>query len=103
MPRTNFETSATLQRLGSYSGVASYAAVGSAILGYFSPIEPSQKTIALGIVGQGYEFICDGGEDVKVNDIMTINSVDYGVKGVARYQSFSQDILKVTLELNSKD
>lgn len=101
--RTNYNYTATLQRLGAYGDTATYGAVSGSVLGWFIPLEGSQKTIALGIIGQGYEFTCDGAEDVRVNDIMTIDTVAYSVKGVSRFKSFSQDILKVVLELNVKD
>lgn len=98
--RFQYNTNSDVKRLSSYSGnKASFASTGTSVRGFFVPIEPSQKTAALGIVGQAYELTCDGPKDVRVNDVLTINSIDYGVAGVARYQLGSQDFLKCTLQL----
>jgi len=99
--RFQFNSTATQKRLATYSGnKAAYAVVsGVSIRGFFVPIENMQKSAALGVVGQGYEFTTDGAKDILVNDILTINSIDYKVAGVARYTMASQDFLKVILQL----
>lgn len=98
--RFNYSTSATQKRLATYSGnKSSFAAVSGTIRGFFAPMEPSQKTEALGIIDQAFEFTTDGYKDIQVNDILTISSKDYGVKGVARYTMGSQDILRCVLQL----
>ena len=98
--RFNYNTSATIKRLATYAGgKSSYASVSGTIRGFFIPVEPSQKTAALGIVDQAYEFTTDGNKDIRVNDIVTVSNVDYGVKGLARYTMGSIDNLKVTLQL----
>lgn len=102
MMRFQYNSNATIKRLSSYSGnKSSFASTGTTVGGFFIPIEPSQKTTVLGIIGQAYEFTCDGSKDIRVNDILTINNIEYGVAGVARYQLASQDFLKVTLQLQS--
>lgn len=94
------KTSATVKRLGAYSGNKStFASVAGTIYGFFTPMENTQKAASLGIIGQAYEYTTDGTIDIRVNDILTINSIDYGVAGVARFILGSQDFLKVTLQL----
>lgn len=96
--RSKFNTLATQKRLGAYSSnKATFASQGSGVLGYFTPIEPSQKTESAGIMTQAYEFTVDGWEDILVNDILTIESVEYGVKGVSRYKTSRIDILRCLL------
>lgn len=86
---------ATKKRLGSYSGgKASYSSVAGNIFGNFQPLDPSQGLQAIGIMGQAYQFITTGDQDIKVNDILTVNSVDYTVKGVRRQQNGSIDSLE---------
>jgi len=102
MLRFQYNTNADIKRLSSYSGnKSSFASTGTTVRGFFVPIEPSQKTTVLGIIGQAYEFTCDGNKDIRVNDILTINSIEYGVAGVARYQLASQDFLRCTLQVQS--
>ena len=98
--RYNFDTDATVKRLGAYSGdQSSYAAVTGTIRGSFQPLEPSQKTEQLQIIGQAFEYVTDGRtKDIQVNDVLTINSVEYRIKGVARYKFASIDILKCIVE-----
>ena len=86
---------ATQKRLGAYSGgKATYASIGSNIFGNFQPLDPSQSLQAIGIMGQGYQFITTGDQDIKVNDILTVNAVDYTVKGVRRQTNGSIDSLE---------
>lgn len=98
--RFQFTTSATVKRLANYSGnKSSYASVSGTILGFFTPAQNYQAVQQLGIIGQAYEFTTDGHKDIRVNDILTIDSVDYGVQGVARYRMGAQDFLRCTLNL----
>lgn len=98
--RFHYNKSATVKRLATYSGNKSaFASVAGTIRGFFIPLEPSQKTEALGIIDQAYEFTTDGQKDIKVNDTLTIDSIEYRVKGVARYTMFGQDVLKCTIQL----
>lgn len=98
---TSMETTvATKKRLGAYSGgKASYSSVAGNIFGNFQPLTPNQLTEGLGIIGQPYLFVTQGDVDIKAADILTIDSLDYKVKGVRRQQNGSIDALEVTLEL----
>lgn len=100
--RYNFNISATVKRLASYSGDKSaYAAVTGTIRGSFQPIDASHKTEQLQIIGQAYEFITDGRtQDIRVNDVLTISTIEYRVKGVARYVFAGSDLLKCILEIS---
>lgn len=100
--RYNYNTSATQQRLGAYSSnKATYASVSGTIRGSFQPIDNSHKIEQLGIIGQAYEFITDGRtQDIQVNDILTISSIEYRVKGVARYNFGAIDQLKCILQIS---
>lgn len=98
-----YNATATQKRLGAYSGnKASYATVsGASFNGSFQPLDP-KMSITLELSGQGYMFVTNGSADIKANDILTINSVDYHVQGIARYTQASIDILKCTLTLSVK-
>jgi len=98
--RFQFTFSATVKRLATYaSNKSSYASVAGTIRGFFAPAQNYQAVQQLGIIGQAYEFTTDGHKDIRVNDILTIDSVDYGVQGVARYKMGAQDFLRCTLNL----
>lgn len=95
----NYTTPATRKTLSAYSGdKTSYGAVSGTIYGAFNPIAPNQNTIALGIVSQAYEFVTGGDETILAGDTLTINSIEYGVKGVALYEQMSISVLKCVLE-----
>lgn len=97
---SNYVTAATRKTLSTYaSDKTSYSAVSGTIYGAFNPIAANQNTIALGIMSQAYEFDTDGDQTILAGDILTINSVDYGVKGVATYNQMSISVLKCVLEL----
>lgn len=100
--RYNFNTDATQKRLATYSSDKStFASVAGTIRLSWQPIEPSFKTEQLQIVGQAYEGVTDGRtKDIQVNDILTINSVEYKVKGVARYNFGGIDLLKCLCEIS---
>lgn len=94
-----FTTQATVKRLSAYSGdKSSYASVAGTIEGQFQPINPSMATVALNIVSQAYQFITDGDQDIRAGDVLTVDSADYGVKGVSLYRQGSIQFLKCTLE-----
>jgi hypothetical protein len=100
MPRFNYNKSATIKRLGSYSGGKStYSAVAGTIPGYFTPTSNSQTGLSLGIIGQAYEFHTDSQKDIKVNDILTIDSVDYGVQGISVFDLGGIRFRKCILQL----
>jgi hypothetical protein len=95
---------ATKKRLGAYSGgKATYASVAGNIFGSFQPLGASDDVVALGIVGQAYQFIADGSTDVITGDILTINSQDYTVKGVRRQTNGSVDELECLMQLATAD
>ena len=98
--RYNYNSTATIKRLGNYSGGKStFAAVAGDIRGYFTPASNAQTGLSLGIIGQAYEFHTDSQKDIKVNDILTISSVDYGVQGVSVFNlggiSFKRCVLQL--------
>lgn len=102
--RFNFNTTATQKRLATYSGnKSSYATVfGVSIRGFFNAISSTPSTQAMGISGQAYEFTTEGQKDIKINDILTINSEDYHVRGVQRNTLGAIDQLKVTMDKPEK-
>lgn len=97
---TEYNTLATIKKLSTYSGdKSSYAVVsGTTIAGFFSPVSPDMNTQALGIVSQAYQFVTDTDQDIDDGDILTINSVDYGVKGTAIFELRSISFLRCLLE-----
>lgn len=96
--RVNYNSEATIKRIGASSGgKSSYSSVAGVVRGFFKPIDPSPRTEALGVIGQAYEFTVDGRQDIRTSDKLTIDSVEYLVAGIARYKTFSHDFLKVTL------
>ena len=68
-------------------------------LGFFQPIDSDQNTVALGLVGQAYQFVTDGDADIQASDALVIDSVEYRVRGVKRNVMKRQDFLTVLLEL----
>lgn len=100
--RFNYDTIATKQDLsytgnkGSYSGSAEF-------YGFFSPIDSDENVIALGIVGQAYQFVTEGTADIEATDILTINSEEYRVRGVRRNRMKRQDKLTCIMEKPSTD
>lgn len=102
--RFNYNKSITVKRLGTYTGgKATFAAVAGTIRGYFTPAASSQTTLSLGIIGQAFEFYTDGQKDIKVNDVLTIDSVDYGVQGISIYQLGGNYFQKCILQLMTKE
>lgn len=97
---SKFETAATIKKVGAYSSnKASYATVsGTTIYGFFAPVGLNMQTQALGIVSQAYEFITDEDQDIDDNDLLTIASVNYLVKGVSLWPMGSRSFLKCLLE-----
>jgi hypothetical protein len=96
-------TTATQKRVGTYSkNKATFATVtGASFTGALDPMD-EQMSLALGLAGQGYRFTTEGGADIKANDILIINSVEYHVRGVSRYTQGAIDILKCILVLSVK-
>ncbi len=95
-----YDTTATIKRLAYVSSVGTYTVVsGVTLIGFFTPMDPEQNKNQLGAGMQGYKFYTDGGSTVYPSDKLTINSVDYQVRGVRRYNMRSLDFLDITLEL----
>jgi hypothetical protein len=105
MSRYNFETSAALWRQV-YSGSPKKSVLtdqSQSYDGFFQPIDADQSTIALGIIGQAYQFVTEGGVDIQADDVLVINSVKYGVRGVRRNTMKRHDFLTCVLELSVKE
>lgn len=100
----HFDTVATKKRLGPYSGnKATYSNVAQNIFGFFKPISSSQATLALGIMGQAYEYTVHVDEDIRVGDILTIDSDEYKVRGVSKYKLGGIDFRKCVLDITTKE
>lgn len=98
-----FETPATIERLTAYSSdKASLAAVAGTVFGALRPIDQDENTIALNLTGQGYRFDVDDGDDVRVNDRLTINSEVFVVRGIKKYNQRSIDAKACFLEKPQK-
>lgn len=102
MSRFNFDTPAIIGVLTQSGNKSSYAA-GDTINGFFQPIDSDQNTVALGIVGQAYQFVTDGDADIKAAYTLTIDSIEYRVRGVRRNQMKRQDHLTCIMELPLKE
>lgn len=95
---------ATKKRIASYSGgKGSYSSVAGNIFGNFQSIDASDSLQAIGIIGQGFLFVTTGDQDIRKTDILTINSVDYAVKGTRRSQNGSIDELECLMALMVTD
>lgn len=98
MTFSNYETIASVSRLGAYSGdKSSYSSVGD-VEGNFEPISPSMDAIAQGAISQSYQFVCDIESDVRDNDKLTIEGEVYGVKGTSKFRQGSIEFLRCILE-----
>jgi len=97
-----FTTSATIKRLTQTSDKSAYASVSGTIMGFFAPVDPDQRPKSAELASQAYQFACSGENDVRVVDILTINSVDYTVRGVRRYTLESVDFLDCIIEKSVK-
>ena len=96
---SNFSTPATIKRLTYASDKGTYATVsGVTLYGLFLPLDPAQQPAEVKIGQQAYKFSCDGAATVYPSDFLTIDSVDYAVKGVRRYTMRSLDFLDIILE-----
>jgi hypothetical protein len=94
---------ATVKRL-TYTGDKSvYGAVAGTIYGHFAPVDPDQRPQAAQIGAQVYMFVCSGEKDIRATDIVTVNSIDYHVRGVRRYTLESLDFLDCLIELPVKN
>lgn len=66
-----------------YTGNKStYTSVGTAT-GYLRPLTEEQSSLNGIQFGQGYQLITEAGVDIRTGDKVTINSIDYTVRGVA--------------------
>lgn len=100
---SQFDTVAQIKKLSSYSsGKASYSSASGAIEGFFTPMAPDMQVQALGIESQAYQFVTDQDQDIDANDILVIDSVSYGVKGISLYRQGSVTFLKAICELSIK-
>lgn len=92
-------TSATIKRLSYSSDKGTYSTVaGVTLYGFFEPLDPSQMPADVKMAQQGYRFFVDGASTVYASDMLTIDSVDYAVRGLRRYTAGSIDHLEILLE-----
>lgn len=97
--RYNYRHFATVKRLSAYSSnKSSKQDFGTVVRGFFRPLTNTESVQQYGTMGQSYIFITDGTTDIRPSDELTIDSIVYNVKGIARFKHFSQDTLRVSLE-----
>jgi hypothetical protein len=66
-----------------YTGNKStFTSVGTAT-GYLRPLTEEQSSLNGIQFGQGYQLVTEVGVDIRTGDKLTINSIDYTVRGVA--------------------
>lgn len=100
--RYNYTTTATIKRQSYTADKSTYATVAGTVFGYFGPTTPTEGVGAQTIISQAYQFVTDGPNDIRANDRLVIDSVEYGVKGVQRFTQLSQDVLICTLNKSVK-
>lgn len=99
---SSFTDAITLKRLSQTSGKSVYATVSGTLYGSIMPIDSDANVIALKITGQAYKFTTDGANDIRVGDILTFNSEEYGVRGLQRFTQKAVDVKYVVLEKRQK-
>jgi len=102
LSRYSYNTSATVKRQAYTADKSTYSTVSGTINGYFAPTATNESTGYQGIISQSYQFVTDGQQDIRANDRLTINSEEYGVKGIQRFTLLSQDVLLCTLNKSVK-
>lgn len=103
MGRFNFETPATAKRQVYTGSKSVLTSTGTTFYGFFQPIDSDQNTTNLHIIGQAYQYVTEGDADIKAGDTLTINSVEYRVRGIKRNTMKRQDFLTAIMELPVKE
>lgn len=100
---SSFTDPVTVKRLTQTNDQSEYATVsGVTYYGFFRPVDTSQNIIALRITGQAFQFSTDGINDIRISDILTYNSEEYGVLGIKRMTQKGVDVLHCYLEKRAK-
>jgi hypothetical protein len=71
------------------SRVSTLTAVSSGNSGVFRPVSKTTELFNKANWGKEYALYCPTSIDIKPNDIITIDSVKYGVEGVSFYEDLS--------------
>lgn len=98
MSRFNYESSATVYRIGYVGNAGSYSATGDVYEGFFQPIDNDNNTTAIQMMGQGYQFVTEGDADIQASDKLVIDGVEYRVRGIKRNVMKRHDFLTALLE-----
>lgn len=93
---------ATILRLGPYVGGKATYSAGTPVRGFLEPIATDQSVIALGIEGQAYRFVVNGNIDARVGDRLSIDSIEYRVRGIQPFEIGGINNRELTLELSVK-
>jgi len=94
--RGNFTTPYTTKRLTIASGKSTYSALGSGE-GFFKTMGDEMAMLNNIQAGQGFLMDTDGDADILPTDRVTVNSVDYDVKGVSAHEMRGLSYKKVIL------
>lgn len=70
MGRFNFNTEASVSRQVYTANKSVLTDTEDRVDGFFQPIDSDQNTVALGLVGQAYQFVCEGEADIRANDVL---------------------------------
>lgn len=94
--RSFLDTTITIYRLTQSDDKSSYVEQGTDI-GYLRPLSDRQSSLNAIQYGQGYRLIVENSVDIQVADKITIDSVDYSVKGVASIERGSVSYISAIL------
>lgn len=101
--RFNFETPAAVWRQVYTANKSVMTNQNVTVYGFFQPIDSDMNTVALGIIGQAYQFVCEGDSDIRAADKLVIDSVEYRVRGAKRNTMKRSDFKTCTMELSVKE
>jgi len=101
--RFNYNFNATVKRSVYAGGKSNYVATGNVYLGFFSPVDQDQNIPGLQTMSQAYQFQTDGDADIQAADRLTIDAVDYIVRGVRKFDLKRQYFIDCQLELAVKN
>ena len=103
MTRFNYNSTAALWRQVYTDNKSVLTDQSTTYYGFFQPIDSDQNTVALGIMGQAYQFVTTGQNDIRANDVLIIDSEEYRVRGVRRNKMKRHDFRTCVLELSVKE
>lgn len=81
---TEQKTISAIKRLTYTGSKATSSSVGTAV-GYLRPLAADQSSVNGVQFGQAFQLIVETSVDIRVQDKVTIDSVDYLVRGVANH------------------